>query len=91
MSAHGWQLPHKHGVIAAVNLLDANVQTVLHRCLRFLREREREREWLVQIMCRHLQCEKVSIEVWGRDVSLCQGYVAIWPALAMIRLKYKVL
>lgn len=87
MSAHGRQLPHKRSVIAAVNLLDANVQTVLYRCSHFLRKRER----LVQNMCRHLQCEKVSIEVWGGDVSLCQGYVAIWPALAMIRLKYKVL
>lgn len=87
MLAHGWWLPHKLGVIAAVNLLDANVQTVRYRCLHFLRERER----LVQNMCRHLQCEKVSIEVWGCDVSLCQGYVAIWPTLAMIRLKYKVL
>lgn len=43
MSVHGRQLPHKHGVIAAANLLDANVQTVLYRCLHFL-ERERERE-----------------------------------------------
>lgn len=42
-------------------------------------------------MCGRLQCEKDSIEVWERDVSLCQGYVAIWAALSTIRLKYKVL
>lgn len=40
MSAHGRQLPHKRSVITAVNLLDANVQTVLYRCSHFLRERE---------------------------------------------------
>lgn len=73
--------------------IDANVKTVLYLCLQFLRERERKRgrERLVRNMCRRLQCEKDSIEVWWCDVSLCQGYVAIWPALAMIRLKYKVL
>lgn len=42
-------------------------------------------------MCRHLQREKDSIEVWECDVSYCQGYVTIWAALVMIRLKYKVL
>ncbi|KAI9518940.1 hypothetical protein NQZ68_033423 [Dissostichus eleginoides] len=38
---------------------------------------------------RRLQCENDSKEVWECDVSLCQGYVTIWAALAMIRLKYK--
>lgn len=34
---------------------------------------------------------KTSKEVWEFDVSLRQGYVTIWAAMAMIRLKYKVL
>lgn len=34
--------------------------------------------------------EKTSKEVWEFDVSLRQGYVTIWAAMAMIRLKYKV-
>lgn len=95
MCTHGWQVARQHAVIAEPNLPNANVKTVIYLCLHFLRERERDRvrgrERLVRNMCRRLQCEKDSIEVWGCDVSLCQGYVAIWPALAMIRLKYKVL
>lgn len=42
-------------------------------------------------MCKHPQCEKDSVVVGECDVSLCQGYAAIWAAPAMIRLKYKVL
>lgn len=46
-------------------------------------------------MCKRPQCEKDSVAdsvvVGECDVSLCQGYAAIWAAPAMIRLKYKVL
>lgn len=70
-------------------MLQKWIEPKLHRvpCSHVFTLGERQRE----DMCRRLQCEKDSIEVWECDVSLCQGYVTIWAALVMIRLKYKVL
>lgn len=78
----------KHtNLVLSQNWIWANVRTVLYLCLHFFTVGER----LGQNMCRRLGCEKDWIEVWKCDVCLCQGYIAIWVALAKIRLKYKVL
>lgn len=86
MSTHCRQLADKHGIIGEVNLLYANVKNAKLCCIAAYISRGGGPEQAGVYSVR-----KIQYKFGGCDVSLCQGYVAIWPALAMIRLKHKVL